>query len=209
MFWPTSIAKSPRIEPGAASSGLVAPITWRAASTAGSPSSTIATSGPEVMNVDQLAEERLAVVLGVVPLGQLGGHRHLLERREPQALALEAGDDLAGQVAREGVGLDEDQRALHGRQFSLRVSVAGRRSASPDGLLVGPPARRRPATGLLATPGHGAVARGEARRAIVPTSVSQNGQIFHVGSSGLPHALHGSLSLRRQFGQRRKSFSTS
>ena len=31
MFWPTSSAKSPRIEPGAASSGLVAPITWRAA----------------------------------------------------------------------------------------------------------------------------------------------------------------------------------
>ena len=50
MFWPTSIAKSPRIEPGAASSGLVAPITWRAAFTASSPSSTIATSGPEVMN---------------------------------------------------------------------------------------------------------------------------------------------------------------
>ena len=50
MFWPTSTAKSPRIEPGAASSGLVAPITWRAAFTACSPSSTIATSGPDVMN---------------------------------------------------------------------------------------------------------------------------------------------------------------
>src|SRR3954462_5951311 len=50
MFWPTSTAKSPRMEPGAASSGLVAPITWRAATTAWSPSSTIATSGPEVMN---------------------------------------------------------------------------------------------------------------------------------------------------------------
>src|SRR5215210_6800911 len=50
MFWPTSTAKSPRIEPGAASSGFVAPMTWRAATTACSPSSTIATSGPEVMN---------------------------------------------------------------------------------------------------------------------------------------------------------------
>ena len=49
MFWPTATAKSPRIEPVAASSGLVAPITWRAALTAPSPSSTIATSGPEVM----------------------------------------------------------------------------------------------------------------------------------------------------------------
>jgi hypothetical protein len=34
MFWPTSIAKSPRIEPVVACSGLVAPITWRAAATA-------------------------------------------------------------------------------------------------------------------------------------------------------------------------------
>ena len=49
MFWPTSSAKSPRIEPVAASSGLVAPITWRAALTASWPSSTAATSGPEVM----------------------------------------------------------------------------------------------------------------------------------------------------------------
>ncbi len=40
MFWPTSSAKSPRIEPVAASSGLVAPITWRAATTASWPSST-------------------------------------------------------------------------------------------------------------------------------------------------------------------------
>ena len=50
MFWPTAIAKSPRIEPGAASIGFVAPITWRAAAIACSPSSTIATSGPDVMN---------------------------------------------------------------------------------------------------------------------------------------------------------------
>ena len=51
MFWPTATAKSPRIEPVVASSGLVAPITWRAARTASSPSSTIATSGPEVMKL--------------------------------------------------------------------------------------------------------------------------------------------------------------
>ena len=31
MFWPTATAKSPRIEPVVASSGLVAPMTWRAA----------------------------------------------------------------------------------------------------------------------------------------------------------------------------------
>ena len=49
MLAPISIAKSPRIEPGAASSGLVAPISCRAALTASVPSSTIATIGPEVM----------------------------------------------------------------------------------------------------------------------------------------------------------------
>ena len=58
MFVPTSIAKSPRIEPVVASSGLVAPITWRAALIASSPSSTSATIGPEVMKLDELAEER-------------------------------------------------------------------------------------------------------------------------------------------------------
>src|SRR5205807_2838343 len=42
-----------------------------------------------------------------------------------------------------------------------------------------------------------------------PISVSQYGQIFQSGSSGRPHALHGSLSLRMQLGHRKKSFSTS
>ena len=49
MLKVTSSAKSPRIEPGAASTGLVAPISWRAAGTASAPSKTIATSGPPVM----------------------------------------------------------------------------------------------------------------------------------------------------------------
>src|SRR5204863_3907918 len=39
-------------------------------------------------------------------------------------------------------------------------------------------------------------------------SDSQYGQIFHSGSSGLPQVWHGSLSRRRQLGQRRKVFST-
>src|ERR687895_642098 len=49
LVW-TSRPKSPRMEPGDASSGFVAPITWRAAATASWPSSTSATSGPPVMN---------------------------------------------------------------------------------------------------------------------------------------------------------------
>ena len=51
MFVPTAIAKSPRIEPVVASSGLVAPITWRAALIASSPSKTSAMIGPEVMKL--------------------------------------------------------------------------------------------------------------------------------------------------------------
>ena len=43
-------ARSPRIVPGAESSGLVAPIIVRTVATAAGPSSTIATVGPEVMN---------------------------------------------------------------------------------------------------------------------------------------------------------------
>src|SRR6185312_3660814 len=47
---PRSSAKSPRIVPGAESSGLVAPIIERTVATAPSPSIAIATTGPEVMN---------------------------------------------------------------------------------------------------------------------------------------------------------------
>ena len=51
MFWPTSMREVAADRARwSASSGFVAPITWRAAATASSPSSTIATSGPEVMN---------------------------------------------------------------------------------------------------------------------------------------------------------------
>ena len=39
---------------------------------------------------------------------------------QPQALAFEPRDDLAGEIAREGIGLDQDQRSLHIGLFSLR-----------------------------------------------------------------------------------------
>src|SRR3954470_21830962 len=53
------------------------------------------------------------------------------------------------------------------------------------------------------------VRRGRASCGAWPTSASQYGQIFQRGSSGLPHTVHGSLSRRRQLGQRRNDFSTS
>src|SRR4051812_13927675 len=150
--------------------------------------------------LDELAEERLALVLGVVALGEVLVDGHVLERDDAQALALEAGDDLAGQAARERVGLDEDQGPVH--RGSVLPAVVGSVSygeggASYDAVApcstspVGWRRRRRRGTG--AWPG---------------TSASQYGQIGHCGSSGLPQFEHGSLSLRMQFGQRRKSFST-
>ena len=115
-FWPTSRAKSPRIEPGAASSGF-----GGADDLARGRDGVVALEhqrderarGDEV---DELAEERLALVLGVVLLGELLARRSAaLSASDRQALALEAGDDLAGQAARERVGLDQDQSvAFHG-----------------------------------------------------------------------------------------------
>jgi hypothetical protein len=94
-----SVAKSPRIEPGAASIGLVAPIHRheRAARD----------------ELDQLRKERLALVLAVVALGELPVELHELQGGQLQALALESSDYLAGQAAVEGVRLYEDQSAVH------------------------------------------------------------------------------------------------
>src|SRR5204863_2585729 len=72
--------------------------------------------------VDELTEERLAVVLGVVLLGGVLVERHQLQRGEGQALALEAGDDLAAEAAREGVGLDEDEGAF-GSHWARRLAA--------------------------------------------------------------------------------------
>ena len=49
MFWAVSSAKSPRIVPGAASWGRVAPLIARTTAIALGPSSASATSGAEVM----------------------------------------------------------------------------------------------------------------------------------------------------------------
>src|SRR5581483_4278016 len=45
-------------------------------------------------------------------------------------LALEPGDDLARQIAGEGIGLDEDQRSLHARRVSFDLIGARRRRAA-------------------------------------------------------------------------------
>src|SRR6185437_8939493 len=74
-------------------------------------------------------------VLGIVVLGELALDRHLAQRPDLKALALEAGDDLAREPAPEGIGLYEDQRAFH------PAAPAARRP-----LIARPPRTRRPAS---------------------------------------------------------------
>ena len=105
----TSSAKSPRIDPGTASIGLVAPIRDRAAGHRVLPLQHHRDQRPARDELDQVGEERLARVLAVVLLGELAVDLHQLQRRDAQALALEARDDLAGQAALERVRLHEDQ----------------------------------------------------------------------------------------------------
>ncbi len=59
-FSPVSSARSPRIVPGAASRGFVAPITVRTTfHVSGPPATTIATIGPRVMNVTRSSKNGL------------------------------------------------------------------------------------------------------------------------------------------------------
>ena len=114
MFSESSSAKSPRIVPGAESSGFVAPIIVRTTEIADSPLTASASTGPELMKSTRLGEEGLALVLGVV----LARHR-LRDAEQPgasqlEAAPLEARDDLAGEPAAHAVGLDEDERASRG-----------------------------------------------------------------------------------------------
>src|SRR6185437_130327 len=86
--------------------------------------------------VDKLAEEGLLGVLAVVTLSRVPGDRHVTQGEDAQALALEAGNDLARERAGEGVRLYEDQRAVHGvlwdldfRRFAGAACYASVRSA--------------------------------------------------------------------------------
>src|SRR5690606_38178651 len=64
--------------------------------------------------LDQRGEERLVGVLLVVALGGLLVQGAQLKRDDPESLALDAGDDVADDVAAHAVGLDQDKGALHG-----------------------------------------------------------------------------------------------
>ena len=58
--------------------------------------------------LDQSFEERFALVLAIVPIGQRLVDANELEANKLQATALQAGNDFAGQAALHGVGFDDD-----------------------------------------------------------------------------------------------------
>ena len=119
MFCAVSSAKSPRIVPGAASCGRVAPLMARTTAIAFGPSRA---SGDERRRDDELhepGEERLLAVGGVVPLGEVAIDVDELEADELQAALLVAGEDAADELALDAVGLDEDEGPFGGRHVSL------------------------------------------------------------------------------------------
>ena len=129
-FWPVSSAKSPRMLPGAASCGRVAPLMARHTAMALSPSNASATSGAEVMKSTRRAEERLLPMLGVVVLRGLAGGHHELEPDQLQAALLVPLEQAPDQQSLDAVGLDEDEGAF-GHVDSLVMARPGRaRSAS-------------------------------------------------------------------------------
>ena len=166
--------------------------------TASWPSSTIATSGPPVMNSTSSPKKGLLLVLGVVLLGQLASTVMCLRATILQALALEAGDDLAGQAAGEGVGLHQDQSPVHVGLLS-EGSVSGRGAADWAGSL-----RLARAGGSLPVLGAGGCGRAGAAPPARPRARS-TGRSSSAGRAACRRCVHGSFSWRRQLGQRRKA----
>ncbi len=122
----TSRARSPRIEPGAASSGSVAPIDLARRVDGLVALEHRGDERPPGDELDQLAEEGLLGVLGVVATGEVLVDVELAQGDDPQALALEARQDLTGEPALERVGLDQDQGSGALGHDGGRLSSAGR-----------------------------------------------------------------------------------
>ena len=126
MFCAVSSAKSPRIVPGAASCGRVAPLIARTTAIAFGPSSASATSGAGDDELDEPGEERLLAVRRVVALGEVAVDADQLEPDELEAAFLVAREDPADQLALDAVGLDEDEGSFGAWHVYLGYGRAGR-----------------------------------------------------------------------------------
>ena len=141
---------------------------------------------------DELAEEGLALVLGVVLLREGAGDLQEAGAAQLVAATLEAGDDLAAEPAADAVRLDEDECGFGGHRGGSLV----------DGVADALP-------GVSSCAARGAAA-GPRRRARAPggTVVAQYGQTCQIGSSGAPHELQACLRRVVQTGQTRNEAST-
>ena len=104
---------------GAALSGLVAPTLLRTIWTALVPSTHATTTGALVMYVEQARVEALALVLGVVPRGQLVRDLDQLEPDDLQSARFERRQDGSDQPALHAIGLDDDQSAFQSHAGSV------------------------------------------------------------------------------------------
>ena len=109
MFSERSVAKSPRIVPGAESAGFVAPIIPADAEDRVLTADGEREHGAGRDERDELAEERLSLVLGVVLLRERAGDLEQAGAAQLVAATLEAGDDLAAECATDAVRLDENE----------------------------------------------------------------------------------------------------
>jgi signal peptidase I len=105
--------RSPRIVPGSASFGIVLPTIFRTTAMASGPSIAIGRDRTGRDELDEAVVEVLPGVDGVVLLGHLARDGEKAQADDLEALALEAADDLADEAALHGVGLGEDESALH------------------------------------------------------------------------------------------------
>ena len=150
-FCAVSSAKSPRIVPGAASCGRVAPTIARTTAIAFGPSKAGRDERARRDEVDEAAEERLLAMDGVVPLGERPIDVDQLQPDELQAALLEAGEDPPDEQALDAVGLDQDEGAFvhvsswmgwSGRRDSGRIGGCGVGPWSGGVLARGRPRRR-------------------------------------------------------------------
>ena len=95
--------------PGAAVVGSVVPASERKPSITRLPGDADRDDGPGLHELDERLVERLALVLGVVRGEQVAVGLQHADVDELVPLRLDAAQDLAGQVAGDAVGLDEDE----------------------------------------------------------------------------------------------------
>ena len=120
-------ARSPRIVPGWAWAGLVAPIVLRTTCHVPTgPSTTASSTGLRVMCVDEALVKGLPHVLAVVATSGFLVEVAELGARQAEATALQAPDYLADEPSFDGVRLADDQGA-----FELFGSHKGARIAGP------------------------------------------------------------------------------